>query len=179
MSDRRWQSRAAIGLPVCILLLSCASTPPAPSDLESILPDAPAELMHAVPAARDALEEGLRWIVLDAPGTNATSRVPVAAALRTAPFVGRREPTVYVTLGDLDLRQGPAPDQTILAIVPPGTRVVAYDSSGEWIRVATPTLGEGWLRRSRLQERLRPDDLAGSLHTLGTAPETAKRGVEQ
>lgn len=168
-----------IGLPVCILLLSCASTPPAPSDFESILPDTPAELLHAVPAARDALEEGLRWIVLDAPGTNATSRVPAAAALHRTPSQYRRESTVYVTLGNLDLRQGPAPDQPILAIVPPGTQVVAHDSLGEWIRVATPTLGEGWLRRSWLEERLMPDELAGSLHTSSTASEKIKRGVEQ
>jgi hypothetical protein len=71
MSDRRLPGGAAIGLLVCVLLLGCASTPP-PTDLESIQPDAPAELMHEAPAARDALEEGLRWIVRDAPGTNAT-----------------------------------------------------------------------------------------------------------
>lgn len=78
MSDRRRRSRAAIGLLVCLLLPGCASAPPAAPNLESILPDAPAELTHAAPAARDALEEGLRWIVRDAPGTNATSPDPVA-----------------------------------------------------------------------------------------------------
>ena len=77
MFDRHRQSRAAIGLLVCVLLPGCASAPPAPSDLESIQPGAPAELMQEAPAARDALEEGLRWIVLDAPGTNATPPDPV------------------------------------------------------------------------------------------------------
>ena len=79
MADRRRQSRATIGLLVCVMLLGCAGAPPALTDLESIIPDAPAELMHAPPAARDALEEGLRWIVLDAPGTNATSPGPETA----------------------------------------------------------------------------------------------------
>ena len=78
MPDWRQQSKAAIGLLVCVLLPACASAPPAPSDFGSIQPDAPAELMQEAPAARDALEEGLRWIVLDAPGTNATPTEPVA-----------------------------------------------------------------------------------------------------
>jgi hypothetical protein len=89
MSDRRWQSRAAIGLLVCVLLTGCASTPPAPSDFESIQPDAPAELMQEAPAARDALEEGLRWIVLDAPGTNATPPGPVAGRPEKRPGESR------------------------------------------------------------------------------------------
>lgn len=205
MPERRWPRRAATAICAYGLLLGCASAPPPEADLASVLPQAESELSHAPPAARDALAEGLRWIVLDAPGTNATRRDPVARArtelsteditepdtlLPTAapiaaaavepvgPSPGRSASNLYVTLGQLNLRQGPGVDQTILAVLQPGTEVTGLDISGEWLRVATPTRGEGWVHRDWLGEYLWSERPAGSADAASASGQTASGGAE-
>jgi pyruvate/2-oxoglutarate dehydrogenase complex dihydrolipoamide acyltransferase (E2) component len=197
--ESRWPRRAASGLAAWGLLLGCAGAPPPEADLASILPEAKSELRHAPPAARDALEEGLRWIVLDAPGTNAAPPAPApaeptagdiaespatlspatppapAAVASAAPSPDRRASALYVTLAQLNLRQGPGVDQTILAVLPAGTEVTAHDVSGEWARVATPWRGEGWVKLSWLEQRSGPED---SSQAPPASPPTASRGAE-
>lgn len=70
---------AAAGI-LLLGLSACASTAPKSRDLSPILPASESRLETAPPAARDALEAGLRWIAEDAPETNVESRPDVQLA---------------------------------------------------------------------------------------------------
>ena len=59
------------------LLVGCASGGASSGDLAPIWPVSETRLETAPPAARDALEQGLRWIAEDAPRTQ-VGRVPLA-----------------------------------------------------------------------------------------------------
>ncbi len=59
-----------------LLLAGCASAPRQPEDLSPILPVSESRLETAPPAARDALDEGLRWIAEDAPRTKVLAASP-------------------------------------------------------------------------------------------------------
>jgi hypothetical protein len=78
------------GMALMALLSGCASQPRSsrlprsPSSLAPILPADDARLEAAPPAARDALDSGLLWIVADAPET----RVGQAPTPPTAPKGG-------------------------------------------------------------------------------------------
>ena len=83
----------------------------------------------------------------------------------------------YVTLGQLNLRLGPGVDQTILAVLPPGTEVTRLEASGKWLRVATPTR-EGWVSGDWLGRYLWPEDPEGSDNAASASAPTASRGAE-
>lgn len=58
-------------LTIFLSTFGCASSAPRGAELDTLSPAAESPPDTAPPAARDALEEGLRWILEDAPRTEA------------------------------------------------------------------------------------------------------------
>ena len=76
----------AVAVSAALLLTAgCASSPRGRGDLAPILPTAESRLETASPAARDALDEGLRWIAEDAPATRVENRPPTESAKGDGP----------------------------------------------------------------------------------------------
>ncbi len=193
----------ALGLGAVTLFSACATAPAPEPELDLTMRQAEDERQHASPAARDALSEGLRWIVLDAPGTNdppTGPATPVAAergadsvserpATPNAPATdapsihseprGEKEPASHLTSARLHLRAGPSLDEDILAILLPATEVVAKAAAGKWVRVETAWGRVGWVDGDRLEELAAAGGGEESA-TAASAPERiTSKGVEQ
>lgn len=83
MSESRLM--AAVAMFAALWSSGCASNVQQTGDLAPILPASQSRLETAPPAARDALEEGLRWIAEDAPETTIEKNLAIHLAKGAGP----------------------------------------------------------------------------------------------
>jgi len=80
-------------------------------------------------------------VPLFSPGADRDPASPVPASART----------LFVAADRLNLRSGPGPGNTVVATLPRGTRVDAFETQGSWRRVTVPG-ASGWVAARYLVE---------------------------